>query len=1019
MSDKDPGKPRRQNSEPERNENHRFDPFDIAGSDPETLHSGRIPDPEPAHTPLFRALARGLTAIEERLRARGGKPLRVAIRVFWGLAAAAGAFLLVGPVINAPLSIDDILDSADLDEVEWIARDAEIDYVVTRSDDGTFDAEVSERFNADFRNGPVPAVERTVVTEFQGHDTGFTLIEASVDGVKVDPAIDRKSTTTTMRITPPDGGDFDGTQEIAVRYTVHDLITSETDEATGRTIDQWDWPVFAPTWPQATKGIEVSFTFPQEVADQLVRQPRAYIGWLLISAAERLDPESGPGGTVKFSFTNDDSLPPNADVWITATFEPGTFAQPPKTSLFWVQTYGPLVPMAILILMLLFSLSARRIVWADTRGEPWYVARSEPVHGVDPSLAAELMRKPRHAELVRALTVSQGSAGGRTEWLAQLARAGRRSGRLGNLLAAWRFTGRWFMGSLALARGLRWKPDSYVRDTLILGPLAVTLVQWGLLRQLSHHMILSVVWWPATFVLVSTAIALISVLAVRRPCPLTRAGAITLQQLKGIDAYAKATRLIERGPATDPLLPYAVLFESPREAGDAVTDLAITETGDRDLTRGWRTDRFLTGASLAALGAAAAILIGAIVAVSIVPPPYENSKEYLTEYTSLPGTVWTQGTGVEIEASISRGAGGAPRVDVVEHHTVEFDARGGSVPQFSREWNDRRLGQDLGFELESVRLDGAPIEHRELRSTRTRSIAMVTQIEDALSGMHDIEVRYVLTRPVVDAKSDGDAVQQLRWVALLDFWDDRYFPADDEAGKDAVPVRPIRFEVTIAPEVASKIVRGGWIASDWDRHREPDERGNWFNPWTYEFDYASDVTDGLHTLRIGSSTTLPDGSLRTVLDFDEMGAPEGDLVDKYQAGLTSDIGVMLDFAPGTFPTVETGAYAAYRTILGLPYAVLLALAAIVIAAALGLIAWSRRAPHRANSSVSALSYVVLPVLGLAQTVLFFWAIGPMSGDDSRIAAAVVLGLGMWAAVLAQVFFVIRKIGRNAPGLSLK
>src|SRR5690606_979639 len=95
-----------------------LDLFDLEGSDPETLLSGRIPDPLPQHTPLFRALARMLTAVEARLRARGGTSLRMVIRIFWGVIAAIGIFLLVGPVINKPLGIDDILDSAELSEVD-------------------------------------------------------------------------------------------------------------------------------------------------------------------------------------------------------------------------------------------------------------------------------------------------------------------------------------------------------------------------------------------------------------------------------------------------------------------------------------------------------------------------------------------------------------------------------------------------------------------------------------------------------------------------------------------------------------------------------------------------------------------------------------------------------------------------------------------------------------------------------------------------------------------------------------
>lgn len=108
--------------------------FDLAGSDPELLNSGAIPDPQPGHTPLFRWLAQVLTAIEARLRARGAAPVRGLIRFFWIFVAAVGVFLLVGPVVNKPADFDQIIASSKVADVDWVARDARIDYSVERDD---------------------------------------------------------------------------------------------------------------------------------------------------------------------------------------------------------------------------------------------------------------------------------------------------------------------------------------------------------------------------------------------------------------------------------------------------------------------------------------------------------------------------------------------------------------------------------------------------------------------------------------------------------------------------------------------------------------------------------------------------------------------------------------------------------------------------------------------------------------------------------------------------------------------
>mgnify|MGYP006333397877 FL=1 len=73
-------------------------------------------------TPLYRFLASGLLALEAWLQSHGGQGLRWSIRVFWAFLTAIGLLLLIGPVINKPLSFDDITSSTDDVADTWIAR---------------------------------------------------------------------------------------------------------------------------------------------------------------------------------------------------------------------------------------------------------------------------------------------------------------------------------------------------------------------------------------------------------------------------------------------------------------------------------------------------------------------------------------------------------------------------------------------------------------------------------------------------------------------------------------------------------------------------------------------------------------------------------------------------------------------------------------------------------------------------------------------------------------------------------
>ncbi|MFT4232271.1 MAG: DUF2207 domain-containing protein [Leucobacter sp.] len=1048
---------RREQGPPEGDSLPAPDFFDLAGSDPELLNSGRIPDPQPGHTPLFRWLARVLTAVEARLRARGDASVRIVIKSFWLLVMGVGVFLLVGPIINKPLDLDDVLDSAKVSKVDWIATDATVDYSVSRTADRDFVAEVSERYTANFTNGPVSSVERKFVTEFAGHDTGFEVRSANIDGVPAEVEVDRGATVTRVSVSRADGEKLEGEREIELDYAMRDLATLEQDEATGRDVDRWSWPVLGPSWPQATKGIEVSLTLPAELDDALVRKPRAYVGWLLISGTAWLEPEGDSSDGVRYAFSNDDTLPPYPDLVIDTTFESGTFAEPPTTTLFWWQTWGPLLPLALLAAMLLFALAARRVVWADSAGEPWYPARSDPPKGLAPQEAAQLLDRPRHAELIAALTGAggpakptgkkrakgQGSGSGSTareRWLGVVARAGMRAGRIGNFPGVLVTRSRWAGADAPVANGLRWVPDSYVRDTFLYGSIAIALLQWGLLRQLSEHVILLVVWWPALFVLASTVVALLILWAVRRPRPLTHDGALMVQQLKGIDAYARATRLIDRGPVDQPLLPYAALFESPRRAGRKIAEHAGREAGDPQLGRGWRTEHFVSLPAILAFTAAAAVLAGSIVTVSTRPSPYAE-EEFLTWPGSGPGgTIWSQIEGFDIEGTLEQDEHGGGRLSVVEHDTVRFTPGGSSVPQLAREWPRLRLGQDLGLEVESVRVDGEPVPFHMIPGPQ--SVAMATRMSDVLEGVHEVEIEYSLGAPVVDAADGPDSIQQLRWTAWYRFWEDTYYVDASDSFGGSVPVRPIRLRLTVAPAIVEQIRSGGWIGYDHDRDREriPYESGDWYRDWEYEHRvYIGEESDGPtpYDLRIGSKRKLDDGSLEVAIDADAVESRKAEdpseerpaepwevserinaSLEQYELDLNGDLGAVLNFAPGTFADVDPDGYERYRVAYRLPYRLVLGLAAVVIASSIGVLAFAVRVRRRASASLQLIAYGAVPLAAIAQCVLFGWAVMSMPGGNSEGWAAILVGAVMIAAVAAQVIAVTHRIGGNRTALKV-
>lgn len=1004
--------------------------FDVAGTDPEQLRSGRIPDPQPEHTPLFRWLARVLATIEAFLRARGGKGLRRGIRLFWGAIAAIGILLLVGPVLNKPMDFDDVLASADVDDVDWVARDAQFDYEVNREADGTFSTRVTEKFNANFINGPEQQVLRTLVTEINGNNAEFELLDATVDGEPAKVTVTPRPTTTDIVLKAPGGERLDGEREIALSYELHHLARPASDTATGDAIDEWVWPIFAPSWTQATKGLDVSVTLPRELDDALVRGPHATVGWLLVSGNVWLTPDAETPESVRYAFENDDSLPPNADVWVEFSFAEGTFAQPPKTLLFWVQTWGPLLPLAALGVLMLFALAARWIVWADTAGEPWFTAREDPPDGLSPLLAAELLGKTRHADLVAAFEARptparKPSPTGRASqlvWLRALARAGRRAGRLGNLPTVARWRSRWGNTGGAVTEGFRWVPDSYVRDTFLLAPVAVTLLQWGLLRQLSHQVILLVVWWPFVFVAAATVIAAVTLWAVARPRPLTRKGALAQQQLRGVDVFASATRLVDRGPVGDPLLPYAVLFESPRRAGNAVTEHATREAGEPGLAAGWRGEHFLSVPSLLSALAAIALFAGSIVLVSTQPAPY-GSDEFLTWPSSESrGATWSQTEGFSIEAELTRDPSGAAKLAVTEHIQAGFSQGGASVPQFEREWPRARLGQDLGLEVEAVLVDGASVPFSTTDGTSTTKVT--TKLSEVLDGTFPVEVRYALASPVVEVRDGADAAQQLRWTAMHWFWNDTFYTDLSRPFGGSESVRPIRVQLTVSPELVDLVKSGGWIDSG-DAAKIPYESGTGQSDWAAKQDVYDD--SGRTEIIVGAEERMADGALRATLDVDavlsrpapEYGAPAEEAEDfavneelnagigEHEIGLGGDLGAVLNFADGTFTNVTPGAADDYRVARAAPLSLLTGFTALIIVGAGAMFVTALRGRRTLGLSRVLVSFGTLSLLAVAQSIVFWWIIGPMPGSSGLITVMIVLAVLMWVALVAQWIATVR------------
>ncbi|RFA13813.1 hypothetical protein B7R21_07645 [Subtercola boreus] len=1019
-----------------------------AGAPPEN----RIPENWSEPTPLWRFLARRVLGLEAWLRSLGGRRLRVGLVGFWAAVGVAGGVLLFGPVINPPLSLDDITSSASTATDRWIARKFDVDYRVERASDGRLQARVQETIDAVFPEGvDENGIQRVLPTQYQGHSLGPADITAMMDDAPI--GIGRSESTDQLTLTLDSGGRLDGDHTFVIGYSLHDLAFVSTDQATGGASDLLAWDVFGPSWPQVFAGLDVSVTMPSELASELVRQPRGSVAWTFVGAGSWLDPEPGsPQGEVTYRFTNEQNIPPHAQARFTMVFQPGTFTMPPPTPLFLLQTFGPLLPLAFLTITLLLALAARRVAWSDARGRPWFVAQYEVPDGVTPRMAAQVLRAPRALELASALdAVRSGGAGSsrttdaraeagwgftarrrrrkagrdqsvasraaRTDRLRAVARSAERAGRVGDRLRAQ-------LGYLRAAErrgqfsaGLRRVPTGFVRDLFIASPIALTVLQWGIIRQLSHQTTLAVVWWPAAFVLASSLISIVVLVIALSARPLTRKGALVKQQLRGIQVYSERTNLLERTTTADALLPYAVLLDDARDAGRRVGAIIQTELGDPDAAAGWRTLDFLSGPRVLTRVVAVLSVAAAIGVAATLPNPYPRSPDYVSYAGDLPGTYWTKVTAFDAAARMSRTDDGRARLDVVQKLTVTFDdTQTSEVPQFAQQFPVRELGQDLGLRVTGVRLDGAdaPFATSTPSSagdtagdtsddTSDDTLLLVTRFGQVLSGSHRLEVDYSLDAPVVAATgasnsaAAGQTVDRMRWAALLEGWDDSAQWGED-AGAD-----PLRVTLTVPASLAGRAVAAGWISVDTSTSDSP--RG--WEDSVVPFGGVGEVAGAGSASASASSSGVTstdsqsdaDGATTYRLDLRQNG-------NGYPFELTvDDVGAMLDFPAGTFTGPSAFALRLEQVRIALPMIVVAGLAALALALGVASVFGARR--RHSRRAPPGLFRDVIWWLGsataLAAVILFVWATSDMPDDWPEFTP---LGISAVAAILGVVLSLV-------------
>lgn len=917
-------------------------------------------------TPLYRFLSTRLLRLEAWLQSHGGGRLRNAIRASWALVLALGILLLTGPVINEPLSFDDITSSAGEATDTWVARSFHADYTLVREDDGRLTLEVEERITAFFpADVDESAIERVLATQYEGHDLRPELRGATLDGAPVQPDTQTAPTRTTYTVHA--GEPLAGDHELVLRYALHDVAFPDQDPSSQQWYELLEWDAFGPEWSHGVTDSAVEITVPRELVDAYARQPSSGIAWLLVSGSETLTPDRETSDAVVYRVTNDQNLPPHASFWFALRFEAGTFAMPDPSPLFWVQVIGPFLPLALLAVTVLFALAARRVAWADARGRAWFVAQDRPRREATPGKDARLWRARRSSALVDALEHYRADPSDPAVQR-RLVRVARRTGKPGDLpqaLSAYRSSPAW---KAPFAEGLRRVPRGFVRDGFIGAALALTALQWGLVRQLSYQVPLTVYWWPVVIVAVSTILAAIVLGIAVTARPLTREGALAWEHLRGQELFLDQTSAADRTPLRDPLLPYVVMFARPRRAGRLVSELLEREGVSQRVSQ---DPRFVTTGRLIVRAAAVAVFIGALILSLTTTAATRHGLGQDDVLDDIEGDYGLFVTEADIEATLYRGPDGEARLEVVETLEADVGENFRAIPQVTRAWRDSVDGHDQRLTVDAIVIDGvnAPIDQ-----TRVRGHAVVqTRLADEWPGEHEIEIRYTLSSAASARREAGEWQDRVRWTALLPWWEWTW------QGVDHQPER-LRVAVGMSTELADSLLPGsGWL--DELPHRP-----------------------GRAPVGFGASDRAAD---RVVFEFDERVDDEYD-PDSLWPGGAAYGGADLHFPAETFhgpSEAEWGWYSAWGL---LPWLLAPSLTGFILLLAAINAALGREGLARRRKTYDLVRWGTV-ALTAAQLPLLVWATVDSYSEDAAL-AVVLSSLGVSVALTWIVLAATRRKG---------
>ncbi|KAA9111551.1 DUF2207 domain-containing protein [Microbacterium rhizomatis] len=318
-----------------------------------------------------------------------GRILRV-LAAALAVVAASVALAACGGAAAAPELAASRVVPAGLQDFGFDSLD--VDYTLTRADDGTSRMTVVETFDAVFPSSDQNhGMQRSIPDSYNGAPL-FPRLVSITDGAGNPRPSETGSDSGTFTMTSRDADFVHGPQTYVFTYTLENVTYSFADTDA----DEFYWDVNGVEWAQTFGRVTARLHVAPDLADALTGAASCYVGYQGSTQTCDIARDAGPdGGAIVRADAG--QVYPYQTVTMAVAFERGTFAPFDASYLAspwgWLQGAAGLGVLAALIAAIIVRVRRLR----DEPGRPTIIAEYTPPPGVDALQGAVLLGKDAKA----------------------------------------------------------------------------------------------------------------------------------------------------------------------------------------------------------------------------------------------------------------------------------------------------------------------------------------------------------------------------------------------------------------------------------------------------------------------------------------------------------------------------------------------------------------------------------------------------------------------------------------------